>query len=159
MDVNDRLDALEGRIRAAEDQLEIIRLVNSYGPLVDAGNGDDAARLWTAEGRYDIRDGYCLTGFDQLADMYVGDDHQKLIHDGSAHVTTTPQITLGGDSAEAIAYSLLIRKSGDEWIVWRAAANHWTLTRTNSGWRIVERFRRLLDGSDASHDVLRRIRL
>lgn len=158
IEFTDRLDALEKRVRSAEDQLEIIGLVSTYGPLVDAGNGEDAARLWTEDGRYDIRAGYCLTGFEELAQMYEGTEHQDLIHEGSAHVTSTPQISLEGDTAEAVAYSLLIRKSADNWIVWRAAANHWRLTRTAQGWRISERYRRLLDGSDASHDVLRRIR-
>jgi hypothetical protein len=41
--------------------------------------------------------------------------------------------------------------------VWRASANHWSLVRTREGWRIAERFNRVLDGSEASHDVLRRV--
>ena len=33
--IEDRLDALEKRCRAAEDHLAILNLVNSYGPRVD----------------------------------------------------------------------------------------------------------------------------
>ncbi len=46
MNTEDRLAALEKRLLAAEDQLEIIRLLNSYGPQVDSGESEAAAHLW-----------------------------------------------------------------------------------------------------------------
>jgi hypothetical protein len=157
MSVETRLAALEERLRAAEDQLEIIRLLNSYGPLVDSGESQAAAHLWVEGGAYDVGGGARLKAYGDLAAMYDSQGHQDLIHTGAAHLTATPRITVKGDEAEAVAYSFVVLKDGEAWKVWRASANHWTLTRTTEGWRIVERYNRVLDGSDASHDTLRRV--
>ena len=46
----ERLDRLEARVQALEDELAIIRLVASYGPLVDAGEADAVAALWAEDG-------------------------------------------------------------------------------------------------------------
>ena len=54
MNTEDRLVALETRLRAAEDQLEIIRLLNTYGPAVDSGASRPAAELWIEGGIYNI---------------------------------------------------------------------------------------------------------
>jgi hypothetical protein len=156
MDVEERLGALEARLRAAEDQLEIIRLLNSYGPLVDIGESQLVAELWADDGVYDAGGMGRLEGHDALVAMYESDGQQDLIHMGSAHVTATPRIVLDGDTAEAVAYSFVLRRSDAAWDVWRASANHWRLVRTPDGWRVAERFNRVVDGSEASHDVLRR---
>ena len=158
MSVEDRLAALEKRVQAAEDQLEIIRLLNSYGPLVDSGESQPAAHLWVEGGAYDIGGGHRLHAYDELASMYDGKGHQDLIHTGSAHLTAPARITVKGDTAEAVAYSFVVlkKKDGEGWDFWRAAANHWTLIRTAEGWRIKERFNRVLDGSPACHDTLRK---
>jgi SnoaL-like domain len=152
-----RLSALETRLRAAEDQLEIIRLLSTYGPAVDSGSSQEAAALWIKEGTYDVG-GVALWNTDQLVKMYDGEGHRALIHLGSAHLTATPQVTVNGDAAEAVAYSFVVlkRHKQDAWDFWRAAINHWKLARTVEGWRIVERFNRVLDGSKASHDTMRK---
>jgi SnoaL-like domain/Maltoporin periplasmic N-terminal extension len=157
MSVEDRLAALEKRLRAAEDQLEIIRLLNSYGPLVDSGEAQPAAHLWVEGGVYEVGGVRPMKAYDDLVAMYESDGHQDLIHTGASHLTATPRITVKGDTAEAVAYSLVVKKRGDEWFLWRAAANHWTLIRTPEGWRIKERYNRVLDGSKESHDTLRRV--
>jgi hypothetical protein len=38
LSTEERLAALETRLRVAEDKLEILDLLNSYGPLVDSGH-------------------------------------------------------------------------------------------------------------------------
>jgi hypothetical protein len=163
MSIEDRLSALETRLRAAEDQLraahdqlEIIRLLNTYGPAVDSGASRPAAQLWVEAGTYDIGGGGRVTGHDQIAAIYDSEGHQGLIHQGVSHLTATPRITVNGDNAEAVAYSFVVLKRDSEWYFWRAAANHWSLVRTPQGWRIAERYNRVLDGSDASHETLRR---
>ena len=90
-----------------------------------------------------------------IAALYEAEGHQALIHKGSAHLTATPRITIKGDTAEAVAYSFVVLRDDTDWGVWRASANRWTLRRTEGGWRIVERFNRTLDGSEASHAILR----
>jgi hypothetical protein len=157
MTIEDRLLALETRLRAAEDQLEIIRLLNSYGPLVDSGESQAAAHLWLEGGVYDMGGVRRAKAYDDIASVYDSEGHQELIHTGSAHLTATPRITLDGDRAEAVAYSFVVLKGVEGWNVWRASANHWTLARTDEGWRIVERYNRVLDGSPQSHETLRRV--
>lgn len=155
MSIEERVDQLEARLRAAEDQLEIIRLLNTYGPAVDSGSAVAAAALWTQDGIYDAGG---VTRFtpEALVAMYNDAGHQALIHEGSSHLTATPRIEVRGDEAEAVAYSFVVRRRGEEWFLMRAAINHWQLVRTSAGWRIKERFNRVLDGSDASHEVMKR---
>jgi len=157
MGVEERLQALERRLQAAEDQLEIIRLLNSYGPLVDSGESQPAAHLWVEGGVYDMGGARRATAYDDIAAVYDSEGHQNLIKTGVSHLTATPRITLHGDTAEAVAYSFVVLKEGDRWFVWRASANHWSLVRTPQGWKIQERYNRVLDGSKASHDTLRRV--
>jgi hypothetical protein len=46
LSIEERLTALESRLRHAEDKLEILNLLNSYGPLVDSGSAHEAAARW-----------------------------------------------------------------------------------------------------------------
>jgi hypothetical protein len=156
MSIEDRLSALETRLRAAEDQLEILRLLNTYGPAVDSGASRPAAALWIEGGTYNIGGVGAVTGHDDIAAIYDSKGHQDLIHQGSSHLTATPRVTVNGDQAEAVAYSFVVLKRNGEWYIWRASANHWKLVRTSQGWRIAERYNRVLDGSEASHETLRR---
>jgi hypothetical protein len=161
MTVEERLAAVEERLQAAEDQLEIIRLLNSYGPLVDSGESEAAAALWVEGGEYNFSGGLSggtpLKAPDDLIAMYETEGHKGLVSTGVSHFTGTPRITVDGDSAEALGYSFVVLREGERWFIWRAAINHWTLARTPDGWRIVERYNRGLDGSEASHATMRRV--
>jgi hypothetical protein len=156
-----RLDALEARLRKAEDQLEILQLLNSYGPLVDSGESEAAARLWTEGGGYSFSGGLSggtrLEAPAELVSMYETPGHKGLVETGVSHFTGTPRITVEGDEAEAVGYSFVILKEGERWFIWRAAINHWTLARTDAGWRIRERLNRTLDGSADSHATMRKV--
>jgi hypothetical protein len=155
MDIGERVAAMETRLRAAEDQLEIMRLLNTYGPAVDSGSADAAAALWLDDGIYDAGG---VTRFtpEALVQMYNDTGHQGLVHTGVSHLTATPRIEVTGDEAEAVAYSFVILRRGEEWFIMRGAINHWALVRTAEGWRIKERFNRVLDGTPGSHEVMRR---
>ncbi|HEX7853307.1 MAG TPA: nuclear transport factor 2 family protein [Sphingobium sp.] len=161
MSVEDRLSALESRLRVAEDHLEILNLLMSYGPLVDSQTSAAAADLWVEGGGYNFTlpsgDPARLESPDGLVGMYDGEGHGQLVSTGCSHFTATPKITIDGDSASAVGYSLVVLREGDRWFVWRAAVNHWTLVRTDKGWRIVERFNRPLNGSTESHDTMRKV--
>lgn len=156
MSVEERLAALETRLLAAEDQLEIIRLLTSYGPLVDSGESQPAAHLWIKGGIYDIGGRHRVEAHDDIAAIYDSQGHRDLIKTGCSHLTATPRITVSGDTAEAVAYSYVVLKEDDRWYLWRASINHWDLVRTPHGWRIKERYNRVLDGSDESHATMRR---
>jgi hypothetical protein len=161
LDIEQRLSALEGRLRTAEDQLEILRLLNSYGPLVDSGSSETAADLWIEGGGYNFSGGLSggtrISAPEDLVAMYETEGHKGLVSTGVSHLTATPRITVDGDSAEAVGYSFVVLKEGDRWYFWRAAINHWILARTPGGWRIKERFNRALDGSQESHDTMRKV--
>lgn len=161
MGIEQRIAALEVRLQAAEDQLEILRLLNSYGPLVDSGCSEPAAELWVEGGGYNFSGGLSggtrIVAPDDLVAMYETEGHKGLVSTGCSHVTATPRITVHGDTADAVGYSYVVLKEGDRWYLWRAAINHWTLVRTADGWRIKERFNRALDGSDESHQTMRRV--
>ena len=161
MGIEERVEQLERRLRAAEDHLAILNLLNSYGPLVDSGSSEPAAALWVDGGGYSFSGGLSggtrLAAPDQLVAMYETDGHKGLVNTGVSHFTGTPKITVNGDEAEAVGYSFVILKEGDRWFVWRGAINHWTLRRTPDGWRIAERRNRTLDGSADSHEMMRRV--
>lgn len=166
MSVEDRLSALEARLsetqarlQVAEDHLEIIRLLTSYGPAVDSCSSREAANLWIDGGIYDVGGLHRAKGPDGIATLYEGPHHIGMTKQGSSHLTATPRVTVNGDTAEAVAYSFVILHGGgveQRFWVWRASANYWTLKRTAGGWKIVERLNRVLDGSEESHAVLRR---
>ncbi|MBW8754141.1 MAG: nuclear transport factor 2 family protein [Sphingomonadales bacterium] len=161
MSTEDRLAALEARLRAAEDHLEILNLLNSYGPLVDSATAKEAGELWAPGGGYSfgIPGGGTrrLVAPDEVAGMYSWEGHLGLVNTGCSHLTATPKITVNGDTAQAVGYSFVVLREGERWYLWRAAINHWTLRRTGEGWRILERTNRTLDGSEESHDLMRKV--
>ncbi|MCW1403859.1 nuclear transport factor 2 family protein [Novosphingobium sp. MW5] len=161
MDRDARLLELERRLQRAEDQLEIQNLLMTYGPLVDSATAEPAGALWEPGGGYSftLPDGGTkrLSAPDEIAGMYAWPGHLDLVNTGCAHMTATPKITVNGDDAQAVGYSVVILKEGDRWFLWRAAVNHWTLKRTSEGWRITERYNRALDGSPESHATMRKV--
>lgn len=161
MTIEERLAALEARCLAAEDHLAILNLLNSYGPLVDSATAREAGELWVKGGGYNfgLNGGGTkrLEAPDEIAAMYGWDGHMELVRTGCAHLTGTPKITVDGDEAQAVGYSFVVLREDERWYLWRAAVNHWTLRRTNEGWRIVERFNRTLDGSPESHETMRKV--
>jgi hypothetical protein len=146
--------ALEARLARVEDELAIQRLLASYGPLADAGLGAQAAALWTEDGVYDPGGSTRAQGQEALTAIYHSAGHQGFIHRGSMHMTAPAQITIDGDCAQAVGYSMLVLNDGDRFMILRASINHWTLARTERGWRIVERVNRVLDGSPQTHAML-----
>jgi ketosteroid isomerase-like protein len=155
MTVKERLAALEQRLRRVEDELAISRLMASYGPLVDAGDGDAVAALWAEDGEYDV-DGWHMRSRADVAAMVRSPAHQGLIGRGSAHFLGPVCVDVDGDHAVAVCESILVRHNDDDggYRVWRAGANHVTLRRTAAGWRIVKRTTRALDGSEQARELL-----
>jgi hypothetical protein len=156
-----RVAALEARLRKAEDHLEILNLLNTYGPLVDSATAAPAGDLWVKGGGYNftLPDGgdKRLEAPGEISEMYGWPGHLDLVNTGCAHLTATPKITVDGDEAQAVGYSFVVLREDDRWFLWRAAVNHWTLRREDDGWRIVERFNRALNGSAESHETMRKV--
>jgi ketosteroid isomerase-like protein len=155
MTVEERLAALEQRLRRVEDELAIGRLMASYGPLVDAGDADAVAALWADDGEYDV-EGWHMRSRPDVAAMVRSRAHQGLIGGGAAHFLGPVCVEVDGDDAIAVCESIVVRRDDDGggYWVWRAGANHVTLRRTADGWRIAKRISRALDGSSEARELL-----
>ena len=149
-----RLNALEIRLRRAEDLLAIYQLIASYGPAVDSGDAAATGALWADDGTYDWGGGPPEKGPEGLAAMVEGAMHQGIIAGGAGHVLSLPKIEIRGEEATAINYSRLYRRDGEGFVVYRLAANRWELVRTKAGWKVKSRVNRLLKGEEEARAIL-----
>lgn len=153
---DDRISALEDRLARLEDEHAIARLIASYGPLVDAGEAERVAELWTEDGVYDVED-YLMEGRDQVAAMVRSDAHQGLIGKGASHFLGPAHVSVDGDRAVAVCESVLLVRHEGRVLPARIGANHFELVRTADGWRTARRTTRGLDGSQQTRDLLSRL--
>ncbi len=141
------------RLRRVEDELAILRIIASYGPLVDAGEAQATAELWCADGEYDV-EGWRMRGRDQVRAMVESPAHRTLIAAGSAHFQGPARIDIDGDEALAVFESLLVHRESDGYEVLRASVHRLELRRESDGWRIARRTGRLLDGGEQARELL-----
>jgi len=155
-DLRATVEALAARVRALEDQVEIMQLVAQYGPAADSGAAEAAAGLWTDDGIFDVAGNFELRGREAIAGMLGGPGHQGLIANGAAHVLTVPHIVIEGDEATGRSYALNIRwdAAASRFLVGRVSANTWRWTRTGQGWRVAERVNANLDGTPEHRRLL-----
>jgi ketosteroid isomerase-like protein len=155
-DLRAAIEALTARVRALEDQVEIMQLVAQYGPAVDSGSGDAAAALWTEDGTFDVAGHFEMRGRAAIAGMVAGEGHQSLVRNGCGHVLTVPHIVVDGDEATGRSYALNIRWDADADRFWvgRVSANAWRWTRTGQGWRVATRVNANLDGTPENRQLL-----
>ena len=147
-ELQETVRALETRLRAVEDELALYRLMTSYGPAADSGDGEKASEIWTTDGVYDSDGPGELVGRDAIAGMLAGEGHQAMVP-GCAHVNTPAVVTVDGDRATAVGYSQVWRTDDGRHRVFRLAANRWEFARTAEGWRVVRRTNRKLDTEPA----------
>jgi hypothetical protein len=169
-DIEKRLAVLEGRVNALEDQVALYQLMSAYGPLVDSGDAEATAALWTEDGVYDwgggptpaegapVKEGPAGAAYSQaaIADMVRGPYHQEIINTGAGHVIGLPHLKVDGDTAVGTSYSRLYRRDGDNFRTWRVGANRWEFVRTPDGWRVKQRINRVLNGDAEARELLRR---
>jgi hypothetical protein len=151
----DRLAGLERRVQRLEDEVAVLRLVNSWGPAVDTGSSEAAAALWHEDGVLES-DLSHLQGPGAIFAMVETDAQQALITQGCAHVQSAPIVRIDGDEAEAVTYSQVYLHADEGHAVWRVSANLWQFGRTPEGWRVTRRANRVIDGSTEAHDILAR---
>lgn len=149
----DRLAVLERRVQRLEDEVAVLRLVNSWGPAVDTGSSEAAAALWHEDGVLES-DLSRLEGPGAVFAMVESDGQHALITQGCAHVQSAPIVTIDGDEAEAVTYSQVYLHSDEGHAVWRVSANLWEFSRTPGGWRVTHRANRVIDGSTEAHEIL-----
>ncbi len=151
--IEERVTALERRVRELEDSLAVMRLVNSWGPAVDTGSSQEAADLWDNDGVLES-DLSRLEGPAAVHAMVESEGQQALIQQGCAHVQSAPVIRVEGDRATATAYSQVFLHADDGYDVWRVSANRWECRRTPDGWRLIGRINRVIDGKGDSREIL-----
>jgi uncharacterized protein (TIGR02246 family) len=152
-DLDRRLAALEQRLALLEDERAVSRLVAAYGPLVDSGDAEGVAALWATDGVYDV-DELLMTGRGEIAAMVRSAAHQGWITGGCAHVVGPPHVTVTGDDAIAVCYSLMVVHEDGGFVLRRATANVWRLRRSAGGWLVTDRTNRVLDGRDEAPALL-----
>ena len=81
-------------------------------------------------------------------------NHQRWIAGGCAHVVGPPHVTVTGDEAVAVCYSLMVVHEDGGFVLRRATANVWRLRRSPTGWRVTNRTNRVLDGRDEAPALL-----
>ncbi|HEY9564190.1 MAG TPA: nuclear transport factor 2 family protein [Nocardioides sp.] len=159
MSTEERLAALEQRLRDLEDREAIAELIAAYGPFVDGGAADDVAAQWTEDGIYDV-DEITMHGRDQLRAMVRSRNHQGWIKGGCAHFLGPVKVTLVGDEAIAVCHSLMVVNNGGSFeeapnfVVRRATAHHFELVRADGVWLVAKRTSRVLDGRAESPELL-----
>jgi len=151
-ELRDRLEALEARLRVVEDELALYRLMTSYGPAADSGDGVKASEIWTEDGVYDADGPGVMPGRGAIVDMLSDDGHQSMVP-GCAHLNQPVIIDIDGDRATAVGYSQVWRTDDGTHRVFRLAANRWEFARTSEGWRVVRRTNRRLD-TPAAREIL-----
>jgi hypothetical protein len=145
-DLADRLERIERR-------LAVYDLIAAYGPAVDSGSAETTAELWESDGTYDFGDAV-LEGRPAVAAMVRSRQHQTLINGGAAHVLGHPKVDVNGDRAVATCYSQVCRFEEGRFVLWRVSANRWELAWDGSGWKVVSRTARLLDGRESARILL-----
>ena len=105
-------DELGTRLRRLEDERDISRLIASYGPAVDAGDADVAARLWATDGSYDV-EGWQMGSRADVHAMVSSPSHQSLVANGCCHFIGPTVVTVTGESAVAVCESLVLVCDGD----------------------------------------------
>lgn len=147
------LAELEERLARIEDERAVERMIAAYGPLVDAGEADAAAKLWAVDGTYRV-EGWHMRGRGDVAAMVRSDAHQGLIRRGCCHFLGPAVVTVDGDDAVAVCESVLLLRRDDEYAAARAGANHFRLRRIDGHWQIVERVTHALDGTAQPRELL-----
>lgn len=151
---HDELAELRVRLTRLEDESAITRLVMSYGPAADAGLTSFAGQLWSSDGEYDWdASGTPHQGSAGVDAMLQSDGHQSLIAAGIGHFAGPLLFELDGDAATALNYSLIMRREGERFYLWRVSAVRWDFVRTDSGWRVKRRTNRLLDETGAGREM------
>ena len=152
-ELQERVSALEARLRAVEDELALYRLMTSYGPAADSGDGVKASKIWTEDGVYDADGPGVMSGRDAIVAMLSEEGHQSMVP-GCAHLNHPVVIELDGDRATAVGYSQVWRTDDGKHRVFRLAANRWEFARTAEGWRVVRRTNRRLN-TEPAREILR----
>ncbi len=147
-DLEATVTALAARVRRLEDELAVHRLITRYGFAADAGDGEAAAGVFTADGVYDVDVGL-MRGRAAVAAMIAGPRHQELVGH-CAHQIGPAVVEVDGDRARATGYSRVYLATRAGTHVYRVSVNRWELERRDGEWLIARRTTRILGHAEAA---------
>ena len=158
--------ALEARLRAIEDRLEILNLIASHPPSADTGADFYARAVYAEDGVFDRGDVAGGISVDGYAELMTRQAHKDALAGGLGHFCGLPYIDIDGDRATVTSYLQILTPAQGEAVevpnhgaskgfrIHRLAANRWDLVRGAKGWRIKRRTVRSLDGTPAARELL-----
>lgn len=146
-DLEQRVAALEARLRAVEDELAIHKLIVRYGLAVDTGDAERTSAVFAEGAVYDA-DVRLMRGRGEIEAMVRSDRHQAMVGH-CAHQIGPAVVTVDGDRATALGYSRVYLRGADGIAVYRVSFNRWELDRRAGEWTIVRRRTRLLGHDEA----------
>jgi hypothetical protein len=157
MTVEERLAAVEARLRTLEDQEKIRRCLARYGYNADLGRSEEYLELWSEDGLYDL-DGGQLCGEAALREMISSPTgaHKSQIENRSMHAVGNLFIEIAGDLAWAEGYSIVWVRGADNVHHPRTAGyNHWDFRRKGEGWLMTRRLRREVGGPEWGGETIK----
>jgi ketosteroid isomerase-like protein len=136
----EQFEALERRVQRLEDERAIHRTLVRYGFAVDSGDADATADLYTHDCviELDFEGGRTLHGREGAKALVDDETHQSLLP-ACAHLIGPVAIEVDGDHAVATGYATVVRRSGDDFAIWREGCGRWELVRRDGEWRISHR--------------------
>jgi hypothetical protein len=159
--------ALEDRLRAVEDKLEIFHLIASHPPAADTGTETYYRNAFMPDGVIDLGT-KTATGNEAIGAVVRTPAHQAAIGVGLCHFAGLPRVELKGDTAVAISYLQVLTPDREAkpvelsghgqssgYRIHRLGANRWDLVRTKDGWKVARRAYRMLDGTKDGPNMLR----
>jgi ketosteroid isomerase-like protein len=153
--IDHRVAILEGRIRFLEDQVEVCRLIASWGPAADTANGEAASSFWTDDSVL-VWETTRVDGASGVREKINSEGQQAMVRQGCAHVQSLPLVHIDGDRATAINYGRVYMHGPDGYDVSRVSVNCWEFRRTERGWRVEGRNVHLIDGGPEAQELLKR---
>ena len=151
-DAADRIEQLERRLRALEDEREIRELLSRYSFGADVYRGESWVSLWTDDGLYDLGPSVSYQGRDELMELITGPGMPPARH--AQHHTEGPLVVrVDGDGAVVEGYSITYVNRGAVNEVWNMGFSRWILRREGGQWRIAARHRREV-GTDEQTQVI-----
>lgn len=148
------IEQLASRLARLEDIEAIRGLIAAYGPLADAGKAQAMAALFAPEGVYSVHGFSEAKGRAAIAALLSTPTHLSLMADGCAHFLGPASITLDGDRATAVGYSVVFRHDAGQFLPARVAANRWEFARIGGEWQVLRRDNALLDGTEQARLLL-----
>ncbi|MFM0757357.1 nuclear transport factor 2 family protein [Paraburkholderia strydomiana] len=150
--------SIEERLDYIDDYIEILQLINCYGPAADSTHWELIKEIWAEDCIYEVGGLGIYNGHKGLEDAFFGEFHQGLMKSGSGHVSSMPHIVIEGDRASATHHATTYKQVDGKFPVIRLLASRWELERRMKGWVVIRRTNELLQENSRARELLARVK-